>query len=531
MNRWIILLCLTLAACGKKEQGYHPKRQELRLNLHSEPPTIDPRKATDTVSISVLKMCFEGLTRIDPNGQPIPAAAEKIEISTDQKRYTFILRDAKWSDGEPVTAYDFEKNWKTMLDPAFPCEFASDLYIIKNGKAAKNQQCSLDEIGVKALDAKTLQVDLEHPVPYLLSALSTHSFFATPAHITAKHPDWTKTHYVGNGIFMIVERRYHHSILLEKNPHYWDKDTVKIEKISLALVEDESTELSMFENGELDWAGYPLSNLPSDAMSSLYKKGDLNQYAIAGTYYYVFNTKVFPFTNANIRKAFTYAINRQAIVTNITQMGQSPAMALIPPMLWNDPQVYFHDNDLKEAKRYYELGLKELGMTADEMPPVTLSYNTLAGHHKIAQAIQEQWHQAFGIRVKLENKEWKVFLDELRGHQFQVARMGGLANIHDPITFLDNYRFLSSSGNHSQWSNPEFSELMEQADQTADADGRFALLKRAEKILMEEMPIAPIYFYTGVYLKRPYVKGAYLSELNDLDLKWAYVEVDDQISR
>ena len=205
MNKWlasgIALSLFCLSSCGKKDKCYRPVSQEIRLNLHGEPPTLDPRKATDTVSIPVVKLCFEGLTRIDPNGQPIPAAAEKIEVSSDQKRYTFTLRDALWSDGTPVTAYDFEKTWKTVLDPTFPCETAIDLYIIKNAKAAKNQRCSLDEVGIKALDDKTLQVDLEHPVPYFLSALSTHNFFATPSHIISAYPDWTHGHYVSNGTF------------------------------------------------------------------------------------------------------------------------------------------------------------------------------------------------------------------------------------------------------------------------------------------------------------------------------------------
>jgi oligopeptide transport system substrate-binding protein len=286
--------------------------------------------------------------------------------------------------------------------------------------------------------------------------------------------------------------------------------------------------LSMFEHNELDWAGYPLSVLPTDAIPSLVKKGTLQQYMIAGTYYYVFNTKQFPFTNVNIRKAFTLAINRQAIVKNVTQAGQLPAMSLIPPTMWK-VTPYFQDHDIAEAKKYLDHGLQELGITVDQLPTITLSYNTSQAHHKIAQAIQEQWNQALGIKVKLENKEWKVFLDELRHYQFQIARMGGLATVNDPMTFLDFYRYLSSHLNHSQWTNPEFSELLEKADLATDPDQRMALLRRAEQVFMDDMPIAPIYFYTGVYLKKPYVKGIFLTELSELDLKWAYLECHDQI--
>src|SRR5581483_6484098 len=291
----------------------------------------------------------------------------------------------------------------------------------------------------------------------------------------------------------------------------------------------ESTELTMYENGELDWAGYPLSNLPTEALPSLEKQGKLHNFAISGTYYYVFNTKEFPFTNANIRKAFSLAINRRSIVDNVTQMKQIPAMSLVPPTIWN-VTPYFKDNDLAEARRLFELGLQELGITASDLPPLHLSYNTVVGHHKIAQAIQEQWHQAFGVQVKLENKEWKVFLDELTHHKFQIARMGGLANVNDPMTFLDYYRYLSNSNNLAQWSNLKFTQLLDEADVTLDEAKRFTLLREAEKVFIDEMPIAPIYFYNGNYLKKSYVKGIHLSDLNNLDLKWAYVELNDTVS-
>jgi len=529
MNRFLttaVALSLCLTGCTKKGKDYLPKNQELRLSIHGEPPTLDPRKATDTVSLSVLKMCFEGLMRTDPSGEPTLAMAEKVTLSPDQKQYIFILKEAYWSNGSPVTAYDFEKTWKTELDPAFPCEAVNDLYIIKNAKAAKRQLCSLDEVGVKALDERTLQIDLDHPVPYFLSAVTGIPFLAVPSQAGK-----TDSRFPSNGPFLIKEHRVHDRISLVKNPTYWDKDNVKLEKVDLLLIEDEATQLSLFENGDLDWAGEPFASLPIDAIPTLKQKEGFQNYQIAGTYYYVFNTKELPFTNANIRKAFALAIHRQPIVSNITQAGQTPAMSLVPPALWKKERSFFKDHDVAEAKRLFALGLKELGITAEEFPKITLTYNTLSAHHKIAQAIQEQWHETLGVQVQLENKEWKVFLDELRHHKFQIARMGGLANFKDPITFLDFYRYLSSTGNHSQWTNVKFSELLEEADKTTDTQQRTALLESAEKIFMEEMPIAPIYFYRGSYLKKNYVKGIVVNELNDPDLKWAYVDTNTQVPR
>ncbi len=524
-----IAALLTTSACqNSSSSSKRPTRQELRLNIHSEPPTLDLRKATDTTSIAILRMCFEGLVRLDENNTPIPGIAERFEQSDDYKTFTFYLRDAHWSDGHPITAYDFETTWKTILSPAFPCEFANDLFILKNGQAAKLNRCSLDAIGVKAIDAHTLIVQLDHSVPYFLQLAATHSFFAVPEHITSLHPDWADNSgekFVCNGPFQMKEWRHYNFIEVQKNAQYWDKEKVRLEKISLVLIEDENTELTMFENGELDWAGSPMSTLPIDALSTLKKTGNVTTYPMLGVYYYIFNTKEFPFNNVHIRRAFALSINRKTIIDNITQSDQVPAMAMIPPTMWKEDRSYFQDHDLKEARREFDLGLKELNINLSQFPPITLSFNSTSAHHKIAQAIQEQWQRTFGIRVRLENKEWKVFLDELRHNKFQVARMGGIANFRDPISFLELYKYRSSSNNYSQWNNSHFTQLLEKADLTVDQAERTAFLMEAEKLLIEEMPIAPIYFYTGSYMKKPYVKNVQLSDLADIDFKTAYLEI------
>ncbi|MBI3236237.1 MAG: peptide ABC transporter substrate-binding protein [Chlamydiales bacterium] len=523
----LILLFAQLASSCQSGASYKPKEQHLRLNIHSEPPTLDLRKATDTTSISVIHLCFEGLLSLDENNNPIPALADRYEHSDDFKTYTFYLRDAKWSDGMPITAYDFEKTWKTVLSPSFPSEFASDLFILKNGEAAKCNKCSIDDVGVKALDAKTLLVELDHSAPYFLQLATIHCFFAAPSHITDLNPNWTShsgKDFVCSGPFILTSWRHQDLIELEKNPNYWDREVVCLEKISLTIVEDENTELTMFQNGELDWVGSPVSTLPMDALANLKKHEEVVTYPMSGVYYYVFNTKEFPFNNVHIRRAFSLSINRQAIVDNILQSGQIPAMALIPPTLWKEKRAYFLDYDLKEARKEFDLGLKELNVTASQLPPITLSFNTATGHHKIAQAIQEIWQRVFGVSVRLENKEWKVFLDEIRHHNFQVARMGGIASYRDPLTFLEYYKYLGSVNNNCQWKNVEFTRLIEESEKATDPQERKSLLMQAEKILIDEMPIAPIYFYTGSYIKKPYVKNVKISDLHEMGLKTAYLE-------
>lgn len=527
--RLITCLCLALClafGCKKKTSPIDENKQILRVNIHTEPPTLDARKATDTSSISVIHMCFEGLLKRGKGGEVQSAIAQDVKISEDKKVYTFTLRPAKWWDGKPVTAQDFELTWKTVLDPNFPSGFANDLYVIKNGHQAKMGLVPLNEVGVKALDAKTLQVELEYPIPYFLDLVASHSFLAVPHHITSVYPNWADgsgSLFVGNGPYKLTKWRHHNFIRLEKNDLYWDKETVSLQEIDMSIIEDPTTELNMFEAGELDWAGYPLSNLPTDALQALASTGRLNTLPISGTYYYAFNVKVAPFNNVNFRKAFSLAINRMTIIENITQSNQAPATGLIPPTIWK-VDTHFQDNDVQEARRLFALAMKEMGYTPETMPRITLIYNTCENHHKIAQAIQEQWFQAFGIRVKLANKEWKVFLDELSHGQFQVARMGGVAGFNDAMTFFDQYKYLNHSNNFTGWSNPKFTELLETAERTANAEEREKMMREAEKILISEMPIAPIYYYTGTYVKKNYVKGIELTEFNHGDYKFAFLE-------
>lgn len=502
-------------------------RQAIRLNLHTEPPTLDARKATDTSSIGLINMCFEGLMKRGRDRSVYPALAYHVEVSDDHLIYTFHLRQAKWWDGKPVTAHDFELTWKTILDPYFPSGFANDLYVLKNGKAAKTRQKSISEIGVKALDAKTLQVELEYAVPYFLDLVASHSFLAVPSHIANRYPNWADNSgplFVGNGPYKLDIWKHHNCLRLVKNDLYWDESVVTLDEIDLSIIEDPNTELNMYESGELDWAGYPLSCLPTDALQALADKKRLKTYPLSGTYYYIFNVNTFPFNNENMRKAFSYAINRKAIIENITQAHQTPATSFIPPTIW-DIQSYFSDNDIETARVYFQNGLKELGYTKASLPKITLTYNSSEAHHKIAQAIQEQWFQAFGIRVRLANVEWKVFLNELSHKQFQVARMGGIAGFNDPMSFFDLYKYPDSPNNYSGWSNPTFTLLLDQAEQTFDPKQREELLRQAEEIMLSEMPISPIYYYQATYIKKHYLRGVELTEFNDADFKFAFLEL------
>ncbi|WNF05260.1 peptide ABC transporter substrate-binding protein [Brevibacillus borstelensis] len=532
----ILVLSAALAGCGggdkaadnaqgntaTKEESTGPK--VLRLNFKSEPPTANPALAEDSTSGALLRATFDGLTRIGEDGKPHESVAEKIDISEDGLTYTFHLRDSKWSNGDPVTAHDFEYAWKHALEPSVAANYAYQLYYIKNAQAFNTNKAKAEDVGVKALDDKTLEVKLENPTPFFLELTAFYTYYPVNKKVAEADPKWAteaKTH-VGNGPFKMETWEHKSKLVLVKNENYWDKDAVKLDKIDFSMVEDENTELSMFDNGDLDWAGAPLSALPTDAIPALKESGKMQVHAIAGTYLYKFNTEQAPFNNAKIRKAFAYAIDRQSIVDNVTQANQQPAMGLVPPTMAVASEPYFKDNDIETAKKLLEEGMKEEGLT--KLPTITLSYNTSEGHKKIAEAVQDQWKKAFGIDVKLENKEWKVYLDDLHQGKFMIGRSSWSGDFNDPINFLELFKFKNGGNNDTKWENPKFQELLNQSALEKDEAKRKQILADAEKIFMDEMPAAPIYYYTHSYVKNDKVKGVVLDGLGFVDYKWATIE-------
>jgi oligopeptide transport system substrate-binding protein len=500
------------------------KPQVLRMNLHSEPPTADPGIAEDTTSGAVILATFDGLTRIGGDEKPHEAAAESYTVSDDQLTYTFKIRDHKWSNGDPVTAKDFEYAWKRALDPKTASNYAYQLYYVKNGEKANKGEAKLDDVGVKALDDKTLEVKLENPTPFFLELLAFRTYFPVNQKVVEGNEKWAgeaATH-VGNGPFKMESWEHKSKMVLVKNDNYWDKDNVKLDKIEFSMVEDENTELSMFENGELDWAGAPMSALPTDAIPALKEQNKITTKPIAGTYWYKFNTEKPPFNNVKIRKAFAFAVDRQGLIDNILQTGQIPATGAVPPSMVLNPNGYFKDNDLEAAKKMLEEGMKELGIS--KLPAITLSYNTSEAHKKIAEAIQDQWKKNLGVDVKLENKEWKVYLEDLHNGNFQVGRMGWLGDFNDPINFLELYKDKMGGNNDTRWENPKYKELLNQSALESDLDKRKQILADAEQVLMDDMPIMPIYFYTQSWVQNPSVKGVQMTGLGDVDWKGAYIE-------
>jgi len=527
----LLVLSIFLVACGDKESAT-TEEQVLNININSEPPSLNPGLASDSTSGSVLNQIFEGLTTPNAEGGVDLAAAEDVVISDDQLTYTFKLRDAKWSNGDAVTAADFEYAWKWALDPVNASSYSYQLYYIKGAQSYNEGTGSVEDVAVKAIDDKTLEVTLNNPTPYFLELTAFYTYYPVNSKIAAENPEWafnSGESYVSNGPFKLTTWNHSSDIVLEKNEHYWDVENVKLDTINMAMINDPNTELSMYDNGELHWAGSPTGSLPTDSLKALEANGTLNNQEYAGIYNYKFNTKAEPTNNENIRKALTLAIDRQSLIDNVVLGYQKPAFGIVPPSLYGDAAGedygYFADNDVEKAKEYLAAGLQELGYaSASELPTIKISYNTQESHAKIAQAIQAMWTDNLGINVELSNSEWAVYLEEVQAGNYQVARMGWSADFNDPINFLEMYYSADGGNNDTGWESAEYQALLDQAATETDAEKRKDLLMQAEAVFMDDMAVAPIYFNTMNWLKAENLKGEILTPLSSIYFKTAYFE-------
>jgi oligopeptide transport system substrate-binding protein len=527
----VLLLMVALTGCGgggqkaaegDKAAGEKSGGKVLRVNNSSEPGSLHPAKAEGTHESWPLRHLFVGLTMKEPDGKIVPAMAEKWDISQDQKTYTFHLRDGlKWSNGDPLTAHDFEYAWKYALNPNTASNYAYQLYYIKGAqqyneskeKDPAKLKALEDKVAVKAKDDKTLEVTLENPTAYFDQLVSFYTYFPVNKKVQEQNPKWAddpKT-YVSNGPFKLTEWKHKESLKMVKNENYFEKDRIKLDGIDWAMVEDENTAWQMYRSGQLDLS-YPL---PGDVVGQL-KSQNAPDFKIDpeySTYFYRFNTTKKPFNNVKVRKALAMAIDRKTITEKIAQGGQKPAYALVAEgskdangedfrKVGGD---YFKE-DVAAAKKLLAEGLKEEGMNS--MPKFNIMYNNLDLHKRIAEAIQEMWRNNLGIEVGLENVEFKVKIDREHKLDYSVARAGWIADFIDPMTFIDMFTSVSTQ-NDTGWKNKAYDAEVNKAKQSSDQKVRMQAMHNAEKILMDEMPIMPIYFYTKPYTVKENVTGVF----------------------
>lgn len=484
------------------------KEQVIKVGNGAEPKELDPATATGVPESHILDNLFEGLTAYQPRTlDPIPGVAESWSVSSDGLVYTFKLRtNARWSDGVEVTAQDFVLSWVRALSPKTASEYAYQLFYLKNGEAFNAGKIKDEkQVGVKALDKSTLQVTLEHPTPFFLRLTSFHSYYPTPPHVVSKFQgsEWTREgNMVSNGPFKLKEWKLNRHVYLTKNEHYWDKDTVMMNEVIFYPTENTDTEEKSFTGGELHMTS-TVPTLKVPFYQSKVKQSP-NQYQTyknvpnLAVYFYRINVRKKPFDDPRVRRALALTLDRKLIVERVTRGGQLPATSFTPSVA-----NYFYKGSytlpasvtpeaIAEAKKL----LKEAGYEdPKKLPKIELLYNTQEGHKQIAIAIQQMWNKTLGVNVELFNQEWKVYLDTESKGNFNISRAGWVGDYPDPNTFLD--MFVTNGGNNKTgWSNKEYDKMIELAGETVDQAKRFEYFQKAEDILLQELPIIPIYFYT-----------------------------------
>lgn len=500
------------------------KQQTLRLNIGQDPQTLDPRKARDLVSTTVVRMFFEGLTRMGKNGKIEKALADQIDVSEDGLRYSFHLRRSFWSNGDRVTSFDFANSWKSILHPEFPTDTAYQLYVIKNARKAKLGEIGLEEVGIQTPDAETLVVNLEQPVPFFLELVSMVCFAPMPYRGMKENVE-----HISNGPFLLKSWKHGDEIRAVKNPDYWEAEKIALSNIHLLMM-SRDTEIQMFEDKKLDWAGSPLSTIPTDAIESLKKTEEFHISPFAATYFFRVNIKEQihekknPLSSSFFRKALALSLDRKAIVEHLLQGGQKPALGLVPPELGLSDKGYFQDGFQEEARSFLTDALLELDQTLASLEPIELSYRSNERNVAIAQSVQKQWEEKLKIKVKLQAVEPKVFFQRVAQGEYQLAAGDWTADFSDAINFLEVFKYKEASTNNTNWENGKFISLLDQSMVCKNESERKALLREAEEVLMDQLPIIPLFHFALNYLQADSLKEVTLSSLGQIDFRWATFE-------
>ncbi len=522
-----VLMCIS---CGdrKKLVDYGTEQQILHIGNGSEIADIDPQITTGMPENRVITAISEGLTLKDPSTlKVIPGVAERWEVSPDGMTYTFFIREnAKWSNGDDLTADDFVQSWRRSFLPALGNQYASSLFVIKNAREFYEGKISFDQVGVKALDRKTLEVQLIAPTPYFLQLLDHHSAF--PVHISTiekygaideRGTKWTRPeNFVGNGPFVPKEWTPNKYISVTKNPYYWDADKVRLNEIRFYPIEKYSVEERMYRAGQLHITYY----LPRDKLPIYRAKNDgvLRSFPNFATYFYRFNNTIKPLNDLRVRKALAYSIDRQKIVEFVTKFGQKPAYALTPP----DPNSYIPNAKMPYDPKLARKLLAEAGFPGGVgFPTMSIAFNTNDEHEKIAVAIQQMWKKELGINILLDNVEWKVFLDRERQLDYEIDRASWYGDYLDPNTFLE--MFTTGNGNNKTgFSNSTYDELIRKAALEISPEKRMNYFQQADAILVDEVPILPIYTYHWNRLVSTSVKGWQDNPMDYFSFKNVYLE-------
>lgn len=486
-------------------------KQTLVRNNGSEVQSLDPHKIEGVPESNVNRDLFEGLLISDVEGHPSPGVAEKWE-NKDFKVWTFHLRkNAKWSDGTPVTASDFVYSWQRLADPNTASPYASYLQYghIANIDDIIAGKKPATELGVKALDDHTFEVTLGEPVPYFYKLLVHPSVSPVPKSAVEKFGDkWTQpANIVTNGAYKLKNWVVNERIVLERNPQYWDNDKTVINQVTYLPISSEVTDVNRYRSGEIDMT---YNNMPIELFQKLKKEipNEVRVDPYLCIYYYEINNQKAPFNDVRVRTALKLALDRDIIVNKVKNQGDLPGYSYTPPYTDGAKLVepeWFKWSQKKRNEEAKKL-LTEAGFTADKPLTLDLLYNTSDLHKKLAIAVASIWKKNLGANVKLENQEWKTFLDTRHQGAFDVARAAWCADYNEPTSFL-NTMLSDSSNNTAHYKSPAFDKLIADTLKVTDDAQRSELYAKAEQQLDQDSAIVPVYYYVNARLVKPWVGG------------------------
>ena len=588
----LLVFAFLLTACGKTAKA--GEDGILYTALNSEPGSLDPGLAQSTPEGWVLSHLYTGLLTYDENGDLVEGMSEMPTVSEDGLKYTFKIKDGmKWSNGDPVTAKDFEYEWVRVLNPETASIYAFQLYHLKgaedlntvekpgivyvkdddgndteeidhevtydekdlegldiNGKTDEEIKNLVFEkwiaekkanVGVKAVDEKTLEVELENPTPYFPELTAFYTLYPVNSKIAEENPDWAKKGgetYVSNGAFTLKEWKHNDKVELLKNENWFNADKVTLEGITFDVLEDLNTAWQNYDAGKYGLVVDP----PQEIVAQKFEEKDeeLKIGKQIGTYYYNLNNLETasgdnPFVNKNIRKAFSMALDRETLVNKVTKGGQIAATGMVPFGLKDENGNDFREENgtlveynLEKAKELLVIGLEEEGLKIEDLNGKVLLYNTDESHKKVAQAAQQMWKTALGVEIQLENVDFNVKIAREHAHDFEISRGGWVGDFADPMTMLEIF-VTGGAMNDSGFSNETYDEYIKAARSSGDQTVRMNAMKEAEKVLMEEMPLVPVYFYTQPYFVKSNVKGIYKPLLEFPCMTYAeYEEVESK---
>lgn len=494
-------------------------RQEIVRHIKDEPASLDPAKAVGLPEIQVIRDLFEGLTNQDAKGNIIPGVATQWQ-TTDNKTWIFTLRkDAKWSNGDPVTANDFVYSWRRLVDPKIGSTFAwfAELAGIQNAGAITKGQMTPDKLGVTALDDHRLKVTLDKPVPYFVSLTANFSLYPVPEKVIEKAgKDWVQPGtLVGNGAYKLQERVVNEKLVLVRNDHYWDNAHSVLTKVTFVPINEESSATKRYRADDIDIT----ESFPKNMYSMLKKElpGQVYTPDQLGTYYYAFNTTKGPTADVRVRKALTWSIDRKIIAEKVLGTGEKPAWHFTADVTagFKPKPGFLQQHSQEELNQQAKALLAAAGYGPNHPLDLTLLYNSSENNQKVAIAVASMWKKNLGVSVKLQNQEWKTYIDSRNTGNFDVIRASWVGDYNEPSTFLS---LLTSthSGNIAKFNSPEYDALIDKASRETNAEARNGDYNRAEQIIAAQSPIAPIYQYTNGRLIKPWVKGYPITNPEDV---------------